>query len=423
MYSQFGTYAMGFLFLLPGLVPGSAQQMTQTGPPKRPALVESYGKLPLSFEANQGQAGQDVKFLAHGPGYSLYLTRDSAVLSARGKDAADSVLPIELLGANAAAEIAGTDELPGKSNYFSGSDPAKWHTNIPTYAAVRYAGVYPGIDLVYHGNRRLLEYDFVVAPGADLRAIDIRLEGARRLRIDREGALVIGLAGSEAIEPAPVVYQVIGGRRQMVPGRYVLRGQGRVGFSVPHYDRSRPLVIDPTLVYSTYYPGTIGASTADAAGNVYMTGSSSAGVFVAKMSPDGSHLIYSTYLGSGGDRGSAISVDASGNTYLTGYTSSGFPITAGAFQTTFRDGALGAFVAKLNATGSALIYSTYLGGSNAEAGTGLGVDVLGCAYVTGYTMSADFPTTPGAFQTAYGGGEDAFVTKLNPTGTALMYST
>ena len=428
MYAQFGRYPIGLLWLLAEAVTGSTQQMTQTELTRRPVLVESYGKLPLSFEANQGQADHDVKFLTHGPGYGVYLTQDSAILSARLEHAADSVLRIMLLGANAAAAISGTDELPGKSNYFSGSDPGKWHTNVPTYAAVRYAGVYPGIDLVYHGNRGLLEYDFVVAPEADPRAIDIGFEGARRLRINREGALVITLAGSEAIEPAPVVYQEIGGRRQIVLGRYVLRGRGRVGFSVPHYDRSRPLVIDPTLVYSTYVsPDYFRASTADAAGNVYMTGASSNGAFVTKLSPDGSRLVYSTHLGSGGiDQGYAIFVDASGNAYVTGLTTSGrFPITPGAFQTTFLGGINNpdAFVTKLNATGSALVFSTYLGGTNYDQGNGIGVDMLGYAYVAGFTISANFPTTPGAFQTAHGGSEDAFVTKLNPTGTALVYST
>jgi len=220
----------------------------------RPQAMESYGKLPLSFEANQGQTDQRVRFLSRGPGYSLFLTGDSAVLSLR-QQKANAVLRMKLLGANAHAGVAGMDSLPGKSNYFVGSDPKQWRTNVPTYAAVKYEGVYPGIDLVYHGNQRLLEYDFVVAPGADPRAIDLRFQGARKLTVNGEGALVIGVGGSEVIEHAPVVYQEIGGVRNTLPGRYVLRGRGRVGFSVAEYDRSRALVIDPTLAYSTFLGG------------------------------------------------------------------------------------------------------------------------------------------------------------------------
>jgi hypothetical protein len=357
---------------------------------------------------------------------------------------------MKLAGANARAGVTGADALPGKSNYFIGSDPSQWRTNVPTYGAVKYAAVYPGIDLVYHGNQRLLEYDFLVAPGADPRAIGIRFQGARKLTVNGDGALVIGFGGSEVIEPAPVVYQEVGGRRQTVAGRYVLRGKGRVGFGVATYDRRRPLVIDPTLVYSTLlgccWLNDFAAIAVDGSGNAYVTGEISpsnfpttpgafqttpGGVqdaFVSKLDPAGSALVYSTYLGGdGGTLGTGIAVDASGNAYVTGYTDSPyFPTTPGAFQTTFSgdpSNTVHAFVSKLNAVGSALVYSTYLGGSEDDFGYGIAIDPSGCAYVTGDTRSPNFPTTRGAFQTTYGGNSDVFVTKLNAAGSVLVYST
>jgi Beta-propeller repeat len=262
---------------------------------------------------------------------------------------------MNLLGGNRHASVTGADALLGKSHYFIGSDPSRWRSNVPTYAAVKYTGVYPGIDLVYHGNQRLLEYDFRVAPGADPRAIEIRFRGARKLSLNREGALVIGLDGSEVIEPAPVVYQEIEGERRMVAGRYELRGKSRVGFRVTEYDRSRPLVIDPTLVYSTY-----------------LGGSSSA-------------------------YGPGIALDTSGNAYVMGSAELGFPSTAGAFQTTY-GGNFDVFVAKLNAAGSALLYSTYLGGRGQESPEAISVDAFGDAYVIGMTYLSNFPTTSGAFR-------------------------
>ena len=421
----------------------------RTEPALPPRVVDSYGKLPLSFEANRGQTAPQVKFLARGPGYTLFLTPDAAVLSL-GRQKTNAVLRMKLQGANAPASVTGADALPGKSNYFIGSDPNQWRTNVPTYGAVKYAAVYPGIDLVYHGNQRLLEYDFLVAPGADPQAIGIRFQGARKLTVNRDGALVIALGGSEVIEPAPVVYQEIAGQRQIVAGRYVLRGRGHVGFSVAEYDRSRPLVIDPTLVYSTFlgccWLNDYAAIAVDGSGNAYVTGEISPSnfpttpgafqttpggaqdAFVSKLDPAGSALVYSTYIGgNGGTTGAGIAVDASGNAYVTGDTDSpNFPTTPGAFQTTFSgdpNNIVHAFVSKLNATGSALVYSTYLGGSEDDWGYGIAIDASGCAYVTGTTGSSNFPTTPGAFQTTYGGNRDAFVTKLNASGSVLVYST
>ncbi|HTR38267.1 MAG TPA: SBBP repeat-containing protein [Bryobacteraceae bacterium] len=496
------------------LFPVSAQQFVNKAPQARPHLMETYGKLPLSFEANHGQTDRRVKFLSRGSGYTLFLTQDSAVLSLHGKTT-NAALRMKVIGANPHAAVVGTDGLPGKSNYFVGKDPKQWRTNVPTYASVKYTEVYPGIDLVYHGNQRLLEYDFMVAPGADPRAIELRFQGAKKLTVNPAGALVIGLGGDEVIEHAPVVYQEVGGQRQTVRARYVLRDKGRVGFNVAEYDRNLQLVIDPTLVYSTYlggngnenglgmavdaagsvfitgatgsanFPTTLGsfktkasgaeweafvsklnaAGTSliystylggsggsaglslavDTAGNVYVTGTANDGfpttpgafqtscaapgnAFVSKLDAAGSSLIYSTYLGAstgGGVGGNSIAVDPSGNAYVTGYTSSfDFPTTVNAFQTTLHaSSGVTAFVSKLNAAGSALVYSTYLGGNYLELGTGIAVDALGSAYVVGSTGSSDFPTTSAAFQPTLHGARNAFITKLNATGSGLIYST
>lgn len=444
MFSRLRFWFVTVLFLSPGL----AQQLAPSAAAVSSKLNDSYGKLPLSFEANQGQTNPQVKFLARGSGCTLFLTQNSAVLSLRHQKAATkaNVLRMKLLGANSYASVLGSDGLPGKSNYFVGSNPRQWHTNVSTYAAVKYSGVYPGIDLVYHGNQRMLEYDFIVAPGADPKAIDLRFQGARKLSVNREGALVIGLGDEEVIEPAPVVYQEIGGQRREIDGRFVLRGNGRVGFNVAAYDRSAPLVIDPTLVYSTYLGSwdSAAAIAVDASGNAYIAGAigsfdlqTSPSAFqpnyggggdaiVVKLSADGSALLYSTYLGGSGNDGAlGIAVDAAGDAYVAGSTqSSDFPTTPGAFQTTFQGSNNRAFVSKLNATGSQLIYSTYLGGSGGDEASGIAVDAAGDSFVTGSTRSSDFPITAHAFQTSFGTGiQRAFVTRLSNAGSALVYST
>jgi hypothetical protein len=416
-------------------------------------VSESYGKLPLQFEANRGQTHKDVRFLSRGAGYSLYLTAGEAVLvlSKPGADAKRVALRMSLVGTARNPVVTGLDELPGKANYFIGKDRSKWRTNVPTYAKVQYQNVYPGIDLVYYGNQRQLEYDFVVAPGADPKKIVLGFKGADKLKIDAGGDLVLRMAGSDIRQHKPVVYQDIDGVRHEIAGNYVRKGANRVGFKLAAYDATRPLVIDPVVLsYSTYLGGSgddSGRSIAvDADGNAYVTGTTSAGfpttagafqptgsgtsdVFVSKLNPAGSALVYSTYLGgSGSDGASGISVDAAGNAYVAGGTSSiDFPTTAGAFQATLA-GSGNAFVAKLDPTGSALVYSTYLGGGRFDNGAGIAVDGVGNAYVTGATQSTNFPTTAGAFQTTFSDPSntvdpDAFVTKLNPTGSALVYST
>jgi Beta-propeller repeat len=429
-------------------------------------VSEAYGTLPLHFEENRGQTHEDVRFLARGPGYSLFLTATDAVLTlikpesiarkpaARGRSgrgpATGTVLRMTFADANPAPRVAGLEELPGKANYFIGNDAAKWRTSVPTYAKVHYREVYPGIDLVYYGKQRQLEYDFVVRPGADLSAIALHLTGADKVEVDVQGDLVMHTAAGPMRQRKPLIYQEVGGVRKEIQGGYVLKGKHQVGFRVAAHDASQPLVIDPVLVYSTYLGGSgedrSPAIAVDADGNAYVTGMTfspdfptTAGAFqtsfgdgsfhafVTKLNPTGSALVYSTYLGgSGAEAGYGIAVDPAGNAFVTGNTnSSNFPTTTTAAQTTYGGGlCCDAFVTQLDAAGSALVYSTYLGGSGDDEGNAIAVDPAGNAYVTGLTSSTDFPTTAGAFQTTLAGGFDAFVTKLNPAGSvSLVYST
>src|SRR5262245_44724759 len=411
-------------------------------------VMERYGKLPLHFEANTGQTNHEVKFLSRGRGYSVFLTSTEAVLALKtASTPAPAVVTMRLVGAKP-GRITGVEELPGKANYFIGNDPTKWRANVPTYAKVHYENVYRGIDLIYYGNERQLEYDFIVHPGADPRHIRLTFQGADRLEVDARGDLVMHTAAGEIHQRKPVIYQEVDGVRHEIQGGYVLKGPRRVGFQVAAFDPSRPLIIDPTLVYSTFLGGSGNESASgiavDAAGNAYVTGVTSslnfpttlgavqtasggggfADAFVTKLDPTGSTLVYSTYLGgSGNDRGLGIVVDGIGNAYVTGGTdSTNFPTTRGAMQAT-SGGGNDAFVAKLNPAGSALVYSTYLGGTGSDQGVGISVDAAGNAYVSGVTGSTHFPTTPGAVQTTFGGIQDAFVTKLDPSGSTLVYST
>jgi hypothetical protein len=378
---------------------------SHSDPKAQARILDSYGTLPLSFEANLGQTDGRVKFLSRTGGYTLFLTGDEAVFVLRGKkatknspqgpkpaslagsgdtakaapfpttflgtrsshdavaaeDVTTSVLRMKLLDADTAAKVTGVDQRAGAVNYFIGNDPAKWRSNVPTYAKVKYEGIYSGIDLVYYGNQRQLEYDFIVTPGADPRHIAFEVGGARGIRRDEHGDLLIKVGESELRWHKPVVYQEKDGTRQLIAARYIITEANRVGFEVAKYDASRPLYVDP--------------------------------------------LIYSTYLGgSRYEQGNGIAVDSAGSAYIAGYTQSAdFPTTPGALETTLGNSAGDAFVTKINPAGSALVYATYLGGPGGAAGSAIAVDGAGNAYVTGST-STNFPTTPGAFQRTYGGG-------------------
>jgi hypothetical protein len=428
--------AVGLILALAGVttaeIPDSARPMRL-----------SYGELPLSFEVNNGQADATVKFLSRGRGYAVFLTSTEAVVALRGRRS----LRMQIVGGAPAPPASGLDPLPGKTNYFIGNDPRKWRTGIPTYARVEYRNVYRGVNLIYYGSQRQLEYDFVVSPGADPRRIVLGFPGTDNLAIDSRGDLVLD-AGGDVRMRKPIVYQENGGKRKAVSGRYVMKGGGQVGFEVGAYDPTKPLVIDPVLAYSTYLGGSgidqAWAIAVDGVGSAYLTGETtsldfptSAGapdstfngftdVFVTKLDAAGSAIVYSTYLGgaTNGDSGLGIAVDTSGNAYVTGNTSStDFPSTLAAFDSTFNGGGFDAFVTKLDATGSSLAYSTYLGGGDFDNGIAIAVDAAGNAFVGGGSSSANFPTTLGAFAAAYSGNGDAFVTKLNATGSALVSST
>jgi Beta-propeller repeat/Abnormal spindle-like microcephaly-assoc'd, ASPM-SPD-2-Hydin len=446
------------------LATGLPNGVSQPDTAARGRTVESYGTLPLSFEANRGQTDARVKFLSRGSGYSLFLTSDEAVFSLRSskaKTASDksahalparqpgelaatrAVLRMKLVKANPAAKIAGEDELPGKSNYFVGNDPKKWRSDVPTFGKVKYEGVYPGIDLVYYGNQRQLEYDFVVAPGADPHRIQLDLRGAKSIARDEQGDLVLQTGVGEVRWHKPVAYQEKDGTRQLVAARYAVTNTHEVRFEVARYDARRVLYIDP-LIYSTYLGGSghddgLGIAV-DNSGDAYVTGITNStnfptmnplqqtyggddDAFVSKLNASGSALIYSTYVGGTGyDQGNSIAVDSSGNAYLTGYTTStDFP-TMNPLQPAY-GGTIDTFVTEINPTGTALVYSTYLGGNGQDIGQGIAVDSSGSAYVTGLTGSTNFPTM-NPLQAANGGGNyDAFVTKINSSGSALVYST
>lgn len=426
--------------------------------------------LPLRFEPD-ARRPQEV-YLAHGQRYTFRAEAVSNEITCFDSGLKTSVRT-KFLGARNGARIEPDGRLASHTNYFIGAGSRTWRTNVENYRAVRVRDLYPGIDLAYYGTRGSLEYDFILHPGSDPRAIALKLDGMAPARIDSKGNLIVasGIAWRR-----PRMYQDIDGQRLTVEGRFEMDLARRVHFRIGPYDRARDLVIDPELSYSSYVGGnddeTARGIAVDAQGNVYIAGATSslnvpivagafqksiagqANAFVAKFSSAGK-LIYLTYLGGRGiDIGTSLAVDKSGDAYVSGMTSSSdFPVTPGAFQTKYGGNGEGAcwqagdgFVAKLNATGSQLVYSTYLGGKQDDLASALSIDSAGNAYVTGYTLSTDFPATPGAYQTKFAGAGgqtskpncngmglvnpqpwftsgDAFVSKLNPTGSQLVFST
>lgn len=421
--------------------------------------AEVMARLPLSFVAASGPAEAPGQYQARGSGYAISLTatetelrlqpvrRDqgdghsSGASGANGAASPGASVRMKLGGGNPAARITGIDELPGQVNRFIGNDPQHWRTGARTYARVRVDNVWPGVDVIYYGQQRQLEYDFVVAPGTDPQVIALDFTGADKIETDAQGNLVLHAADAELRQHKPVIWQEVNGEQQHISGHYVQTGDHQFGFAVDSYDATRPLVIDPVVSYATYLGGTgeeLGiAVAADAAGNTYVTGVTSSGdfpgaatgtfkppldVFVTKLNATGTALVYTTYLGGTGsaDVGSGIAVDAAGNAYITGTTNSADFPTRNPLQATLR-GAADAFITKLSSTG-ALVYSTYYGGSGAEAGYGIAVDAGGNVYVTGGTSSTDL-TPIHSVQSALNGQSDAFILKLNAAGTAPVYAT
>ena len=408
---------------------------------------QQLNQMPLNFTRNQGQTDARVKFTARGRGYSLFLTPTEAVFSLqRANSLGSTALRMRLLQANDNPAISGLDQLPMVSNYYLGDDPSQFRANVPHFAKVQYAQVYPGIDLVYYGQQQELEYDFIVAPGADPSVIQMKFVGARKLRLADNGDLVISTNGGELRQHKPILYQMHNGVREEVAGHFIVKGN-RVRFAVGRYDRTKELVIDPTLVYSTYLGGFEGDEKAHSvavlagctgACHAYITGEVSSltfpdttipvraardkDVLVAKINPNGRGATVLTFLGgSGDDHGRGIKVDSSGNIYVVGVMGSNYsPGGATGFVTADPapnndDG----FIAKLDPVGT-LMHFTYLGGSGQDQVNAIvldGADVC----VTGQTFSPNFPT-----QNAYATHNqlfDAFVAKLPGDLSALTYST
>jgi hypothetical protein len=452
-----------FLAAVLAVNPSSAQRSgdLRTLPRTSAALdapaQRDFSKLPLTFEGNRGQTDSQVKFLSRGAGYTAFLTAGGMVLSLRPREVATTggqaqrsatTLQFKLLGAAQNPGVAGEEEQPGKVNYFLGNDPAKWRTHVATYARVRYKNVYPGIDLVYYGNHRQMEYDFEISAGANPQRIRFEIQGASQINLDPEGNLILQAGGGELQFQSPTVYQEINGQRIAVDGGYVVQDSNHVSFKLGHYDASKPVVIDPVLVYSTYLGGSgndqpVGIAV-DSTGSVYVTGYTNSAdfplatlgalpgntnhVFVAKLDPSGSNLIYTDYIGGGNqDYAAALALDAANHVYVTGSTqSNNFPVVK-PYQAQ-QPGPYSGFLTEVSADGSSLLYSTYLGGNSFDQPTSVAIDGLGHALVAGYTLSPNFPVANAYQSTALANqdglyGSYGFLTKFSPDGSTLVYST
>ena len=433
----------------------------------RPApktAVANYAKLPTTFEGNVGQTDPQVKFLSRGSGYVVFLTDGGMVFSAHSQLVANSaaaanaqptanetqsgaVIQLNLVGANPSPVAVGENIQPGKANYFIGRDRSKWHTKVATYGKVHYKDVYPGIDLVYYGNPSQMEYDFEVAAGANPRQIQFDVKGADSVSVDSSGDLVLQTKLGALHMKSPVLYQTVNNMKLPISGGFSLKTSTRVGFSLKGYDPTKPLVIDPVLLYSTYLGGladdqAVGLAV-DSEGSAYVAGwtqstnfplasqgpaPSGINAFIAKLDVSGSSLLYADFIGgSSDDYAQAMTLDSSNNAYVTGYTcSSDFPIVNG-FQTSMT-GCYDGFVSKVSADGSSLLYSTYLGASSETIPYAIALNSSNDMYVAGFTYATDFPMQ-NAFQSTVapndGGnyGQYGFVTHLTADGSALVFST
>ncbi len=413
------------------------------------ARPNPLANTPIRFEPNRGQTDSNVLFFARDAGFRVALRRTAAdfVLTDAKGDA--RAIRMKLAGAAEQAKAQGEDLLPGRSNYILGSNPKDWIRDVAQYGRVRYLGVYPGVDMVYYSRAGRLEYDFIVAPGADPSRIHLEYEGTRAT-LDASGDLILRLPGGSIRQRKPVAYQTTGGVKRPVEACYAIHGR-QVSMRLGSYDPSIELVIDPVISYSSFLGGAAGDRGAgiavDSQGNAYVTGTTSSpafakagafqatikganDAFVTKVSPDGGSVIHSTFIGGtqttagfGHDHGRDIWVDGSGNVIVAGTTDSAdFPVVAGGAQTTYGGGFADGFVLKLNAAGNALLFSTYVGGAETDEIHGVGVDGTGAIYVAGITNSTNFPVVA-AYQSTLKGTRDAFVVKLNASATTRVYST
>lgn len=423
---------------------------------KQASIIQSFMQIPLHFESNQGQVDDQVRFLSRGNGYNIYFTSKEVVMdlhTAQTSNASSthhsSILRLQFVGGNDKPVIVGQEPLLSKSHYFIGNDPKLWHTNIDNFAKINYKNLYPRIDAIFYGNQRQLEYDIKIAPGAHPETVRFHIDGAKKIHLDAKGNLILKTFDNQWVTMhKPVVYQYNQGSKHFVTGNFALFSDNQIGFSVGAYDKTQPLIIDPTLIYSTYLGGTGGSESglgiaSDNKGAVYVTGSTNSldfptqnpfqannvgkqrSAFVTKLTAKGA-LVYSTYLGGHGgmDQGFAIAVDPNGSAFVTGATNSkDFPLL-NPFQSVKQGPNLNAFVTKLTAAGNGLIYSTYLGGTGYyNEGLGIAIDMLGNAYVAGFTNSLDFPLQNPFQAINKGGNITGFVTKLNSLGNTLGYST
>jgi len=442
----------------------------------RAKAAASFANLPLRFEPNVGQTQSPVQFVSRGRGYKIFFTSNETVFVLNPPNpqqspprfprarfiqkgstppASSTVIRMKLVGANLSPQLSSADQLPGEVNYFIGRDPQKWHAGIPTYSKIRYAGIYPNIDLVYYGNQHQLESDFVINPGGDSSQIALSFDGPDSISVDPSGNLVLATKAGQLVMRKPVIYQMQNGNRISVVGGFEARRGNTIGLNVKDYDHSKPLVIDPVLSYATYLGGSgedfAYAIAVDSQGDAYITGGTDSSdfpvvgtslssapngtftAFVTKLNANGTDLVYATYLGgTGGDFGLGIAVDGTGAAYVSGETSStDFPVTTSAYQPALASGAVSnAFVSKLSADGQSLLYSTYLGGGGTDLAERIAVDANQNAYITGRTTSgtpSPFPTTSNAFQpTIKSMNGNAFVSRIDTTkagASSLVYST
>ena len=429
--------------------------LTLAAAPPEAALSQAKATLaqtPLRFEANQGQWDPAVLYAARSGGFDMMFTAHGPAMTLAGAHRVDISLP----NSNPAATIEAIGKLPTRTNYFVGARE-NWHTNIANYSRIRYGAVYPGVDVVYYGRQNQLEFDFVLQPGADPHAIRLRFQGARHLSLTSDGDLAFEFGNGRMLQKKPLIYQEdpLTSTRREIRGRYVMVARNVVGLRVQDYDRKRPLVIDPTLMYCSYLGGSgsdqINAVQVDSQGHLYVAGSTTTGdllatndaysttlssltsIFVAIIDTtpgSGYPILYLTYIGGGGlDIPLAMAVDGEENVYLTGTTTStNFPMTVNAVQTTGAGSVVAAFVLELNpfgmSGGVSLVYSTFLGGTTGDtSGNGIAVDRKGLIYVIGSTKATDFPLTDSAYMGVTWGLQDAFLCQLDPNAGALVYST
>jgi hypothetical protein len=424
---------------------GSSRHAATPARDARPLALDALGGAPLAFEAIDDHDG---RYAVRTPAYTLRVAPTGAELdlprsrAGAGRLAGATPAPhvrMQLLNAAPDAQVSEADPLATRTNYLLGNDPAQWRANVRTFQRVRYSSVYPGIDLVYYGTAREIEHDFIVSPGGSPDRIVWAFDGVDALHVQPNGDLQLTAGAAPIVLRAPKAYQVADGTRQPVDVRYRLLNGSHVGFEIAHYDATQPLIIDPILNVSATLGGhndDEGAAIAvDAAGNIYVAGITESAdfpaggalaggvdIFVMKLDSSGTHVLSSTFLGgSKADDARALTVDASGNVYVAGVTTSpNFPMKTPVSGTLHGDS--DAFVLKLSTTGAGLIFSTYLGGAGSDDARGIAIDAAHNVYVTGDTTSTDFPTVSPR-QAASGGNLDAFVTKLSPAGSAILYST